>query len=410
MDNPRYHFLVNILCFHKSLLPESLTEVSEEAEEGVGQEHSKYDMGDEPLIGPAASLLTRNTPELNRLRLYWSFQMHYFEDEDFFENIIEELNHITFEAPPAHQQEVTREIKAIFAGYTQGPFENMLIQLFFQFSTFQEFMKGVGLCVVTLSKLRAMTRLLPEGKSNELHPIFQMMEFNLPRKNQEGIILSLLQMLSHENHSRIQFENLKRSYNYWLKDYTQPLNIQYHSPITRLLNTNDAPLTLIYRRSPQAPAYAQFVLPLKRNKEPDAPKYFSQADNIKAILKKNYQPVLENFVTTYELTANKDLTRKLRSEIKKADTTLSFKNPNEAALYKIKAAHDVFFNHSLPEPLSPKNMEPHKESYDASIAISLDHIAPYEHINQFKAFTRFNVGLALSNVPIEKKDPQVAKI
>jgi hypothetical protein len=58
-------------------------------------------------------------------------------------------------------------------------------------------MAAYTLSVIALSKLKAIKRLLPENKSNELHPVFQMIEFNLPKESIQDVILLLLEMLSH---------------------------------------------------------------------------------------------------------------------------------------------------------------------------------------------------------------------
>lgn len=112
-------------------------------------------------------MVTKNLTELNRLRIFWSIQKRYFKNEDFFEYIIEELSHLTFSVPPTQQAEITREVKAILtSAYSHAPFEKLLMRLFLQFPTFHEYITGMGLTILTLSKLRAISRLLPEGQSN----------------------------------------------------------------------------------------------------------------------------------------------------------------------------------------------------------------------------------------------------
>jgi predicted ATP-grasp superfamily ATP-dependent carboligase len=61
---------------------------------------------------------------------------------------------------------------------------------------------------------------------------------------------------------------------------------------------------------------------------------------------------LDHFITTFHFAAHKEFSRKFEDEIKHADRNLSFANDNEAALYKLKKAHNIFFTQSLPEPLS----------------------------------------------------------
>jgi hypothetical protein len=259
---------------------------------------------------------------------------------------------------PALQADVTREVRFVLnSAYSSASFENLLMELVLKFKTFHEFITAYALSVLALSKLRSIKRLLPESKSNELHPIFQMIQFNLSKELHHELILMIITMLTHEDHSRIEYENLKRSYNYWLKDYTQPLKTQYHSPLTRLLEANEKPIEVFYERSSSQPAYAKFALKLNRGKETPHPrKYFGQADMVKHILKKDYQPVLDHFVTTFNFTAHKDHSKKLTDQMRDADRNLSFQNNNEAALYKLKAAHNIFFSQSLPEPLSPRIM------------------------------------------------------
>jgi hypothetical protein len=51
----------------------------------------------------------------------------------------------------------------------------------FSFKTFHEFITAYALSVLLLSKLRSIKKLLPEGKSNELHGVFQLIDFNLSK-------------------------------------------------------------------------------------------------------------------------------------------------------------------------------------------------------------------------------------
>lgn len=41
------------------------------------------------------------------------------------------------------------------------------------------------------------------------------MKNNMHRESWEDLIDMLVEMLSHEDHSRIEFENFKRSFEYW---------------------------------------------------------------------------------------------------------------------------------------------------------------------------------------------------
>jgi hypothetical protein len=50
---------------------------------------------------------------------------------------------------------------------------------------------------------------------------------------------------------------------------------------------------------------------------------------IKHLLKKDYEPVYNQFVTTFSLATPKDLSKKFHSEMKAIDRKLSFKSKNE---------------------------------------------------------------------------------
>jgi len=52
------------------------------------------------------------------------------------------------------------------------------------------------------------------------------------------------------------------------------------------------------------------------------------------------------------LTADAEIVKKFQTEMNSIDNTLSFQNDNEKALYKLKAASNIFFRESLPEPLN----------------------------------------------------------
>jgi hypothetical protein len=71
------------------------------------------------------------------------------------------------------------------------------------FDTFHEFINAYAFAIILLSKLRAIKKLIPASKSSELNPIFDMMKSNMPRESREDLIDMLVEMLSHEDHSRI---------------------------------------------------------------------------------------------------------------------------------------------------------------------------------------------------------------
>ena len=75
----------------------------------------------------------------------------------------------------------------------------------FSFKTFHEFITAYALSVLLLSKLRSIKKLLPEGKSNELHGVFQLIDFNLSKEAHQELVRMFLLMLSHEDHSRIEY-------------------------------------------------------------------------------------------------------------------------------------------------------------------------------------------------------------
>jgi predicted ATP-grasp superfamily ATP-dependent carboligase len=87
---------------------------------------------------------------------------------------------------------------------------------------------------------------------------------------------------------------------------------------------------------------------LRSKETPNPNKYFGESDMIKHILKKDYQPVLDHFVSTFQLPVNKYYSKKFEQEMKNIDRSLTFANENEAALYKLKQAHNIFFSQSLP--------------------------------------------------------------
>lgn len=150
----------------------------------------------------------------------------------------------------------------------------------------------------------------------------------------------LFEMLSHEDHSRIEFENFKRSFEYWDESQSQPTKTTYHSALSRLIEDNQHPIEILYERNPSQQAYAKFTHKLIREKKlPPLKKYFGQSEMIKHIMKKDYQPVLDHFITSFHFTSERGHSNRLTAEMKNADKHLAFKSNNESALYKLKAAH-----------------------------------------------------------------------
>lgn len=113
-----------------------------------------------------------------------------------------------------------------------------------------------------LSKLLAIPKMLSERASNELHPIFELFEFNLGRGVNHFVLSKLiLELLSHEDHSRVNYENYKRCYSYWLKDYTQPALTKYHSPLSQLAEKKE-PFSILYEQSPDVDGTAKTIYPI----------------------------------------------------------------------------------------------------------------------------------------------------
>lgn len=80
------------------------------------------------------------------------------------------------------QGEVNKEMRYIFiSAYSKKPFLAFIVNIINKQKTFHDFITVYTLTIIALSKLRTITKLLPESKSNELHPIFQLIEFNLPK-------------------------------------------------------------------------------------------------------------------------------------------------------------------------------------------------------------------------------------
>jgi hypothetical protein len=120
LDEPRNEFLLNVLCFERTLLP---GREPHEDDFHFTEEEGEDDMLKEMLFGRALAHVVKNNTDLNRLRLFWSFQRLYLNDEDHIDYILEELNYVTFKVAPENQAEVTREFKFILnSAYSAGPF------------------------------------------------------------------------------------------------------------------------------------------------------------------------------------------------------------------------------------------------------------------------------------------------
>lgn len=118
---------------------------------------------------------------------------------------------------------------------------------------------------------------------------------------------------------------------------------------------------------------------------------------IKHIMKKDYQPVLDHFITSFNFTSERGHSNRLAQEMKNADRNLAFKSNNESALYKLKAAHNIFFNQSLPEPLSHEQLEAHKDAYNAMVSVSKELISDEDHMMQYKLLSKYDIFLSAYN-------------
>lgn len=113
---------------------------------------------------------------------------------------------MTLKVEASLQGEVNKEMRHIFtSAYSKKPFLALIEDILSKQKTFHEFITAYTLAVIALSKLKTIAKLLPESKSNELHPIFQLIQFNLPKQSHQTLILAILKLLSHEDHSRIEF-------------------------------------------------------------------------------------------------------------------------------------------------------------------------------------------------------------
>lgn len=82
--------------------------------------------------------------------------------------------------------------------------------------------------------------------------------------------------------------------------------------MTKVLEDTQQPIVILYERDKNFPEYAKFRHSLTRSKEAkEGHAYFHQKDMIKHMLKKDYEPVLKYFITTYGLSARKETYRKL---------------------------------------------------------------------------------------------------
>ncbi len=148
-----------------------------------------HSIADEVIFGRALGQILKNHRDFNRLRLFWCYQKVYLPHEDHFDHIFEELNHLTFKVHPSQQAEVTREVKYILnSAFSSSEFDTFLTALVAMFDTFHEFINAYAFSIILLSKLRAIKKLIPESKSSELNPIFDMMKNNMPRESREDLM------------------------------------------------------------------------------------------------------------------------------------------------------------------------------------------------------------------------------
>lgn len=145
-------------------------------------------------------------------------------------------------------------------------------------------MRAYSLSIVLLSKLLSIPQLLQDKNSNELHPVLQLIEYNLPKEEKDHLLSKfILELLSHEDHSRIHYENYKRCYNYWLKDYTQPPSTKYHSPLSHLLESNSQ-LTVVYEQRAGVARTARSEITITRSKKINDNRVMSQREMITNLL------------------------------------------------------------------------------------------------------------------------------
>jgi hypothetical protein len=195
-------------------------------------------------------LKLNNSKSLNKLRMLWSFEKLYLYEHNLAADIIHELTKIKFTVDEKRQSAVDKESAFIVSSaFSQTPFQSFLVKLLKEIRTYQQFIKAYSLSIMLLSKLLAIPKMLTERASNELHPIFELFEFNIGRGVNHLVLSKLiLELLSHEDHSRVNYENYKRCYSYWLKDYTQPAHTKYHSPLSQLAEKKE-PFTILYEQN-----------------------------------------------------------------------------------------------------------------------------------------------------------------
>jgi hypothetical protein len=93
----------------------------------------------------------------------------------------------------AHNPAITKEI-ALLLSHTFEP-EAVLLFYFRLLKitrTYDLFIKAFSLSLVVLSKLKAIPGLVDQHSSNELHPIFQLVEFNLPKIVARRLLKSMI--------------------------------------------------------------------------------------------------------------------------------------------------------------------------------------------------------------------------
>lgn len=114
------------------------------------------------LIRKSISIIDSNETEFNRLRIYWAIQKLYDPEESYMRNILSELSYVTLKVEPSLQGEVNKEMRHIFtSAYSKKPFLALIGDILNRQKTFHEFITAYTLAIIALSKLKAITKLLP---------------------------------------------------------------------------------------------------------------------------------------------------------------------------------------------------------------------------------------------------------
>jgi hypothetical protein len=103
-----------------------------------------------------------------------------------------------------------------------------------QSTTFKDFMAYFSVSIILLSHLKSMNELIDYDNVEHSY-LYVYLHSNLDREQLHPIFLMVFQLLDHQDHRRVDYENFKRSYDSYLRFKTKNRRLPKTSPISNLL-------------------------------------------------------------------------------------------------------------------------------------------------------------------------------